>query len=177
MHVGSTVVEAVMSDITRQEVDVIVNAANSALAGGGGVDGAIHRAGGPAIMAECRQIAADRGGCPAGDAVATTAGDLPARWVVHSVGPIWDDRHAASHDTTLASAYTRSLDVATDLGASTVAFPNISTGVYGYPKERAAGVATRAVLEWLAHHPAKLRIVRFVCFDADNRSLYDAILG
>ena len=128
----------VKGDITTMAVDAIVNAANSGLMGGGGVDGAIHRAGGPSILAECREIVARQGGCPAGEAVATGAGDLPARWVIHTVGPIWDEAHAADHDATLGSAYTRSLDVACDLGARTVAFPNVSTGIYGFPKPRAA---------------------------------------
>lgn len=167
-----TIVEVVLGDITIESVDAIVNAANSSLAGGGGVDGAIHRVGGPDIMAECREIAADRGGCPPGDAVITTAGRLPARWVVHTVGPIWSSTHAEAHDATLASAYSRSLDLASEAGARTIAFPNISTGVYGFPKERAAGVAVLAVDEWLAAHPDAVDLVWFVCFDRENFDFY-----
>lgn len=147
-----------------------MNAANAELAGGGGVDGAIHRAGGPAIMAACRAI----GGCAPGDAVATTAGDLPARWVIHTVGPIWGPAHAAEHDATLASAYRRSIEVADDLGARTVAFPNISTGIYGFPKERAAPIAVNAVAAAVAS--TAIERVAFVCFDDENARLYEALL-
>lgn len=153
-------------DITAVEVDVVVNAANAELAGGGGVDGAIHRAGGPSIMAACREI----GGCAPGDAVATTAGDLPARWVVHTVGPIWTDDDAARHSATLGSAYRRSLDVAAALGARTVAFPNISTGVYGFPKPLAADIAVDTVSE--AVLGSDFTRVLFVCFDDENERLY-----
>jgi O-acetyl-ADP-ribose deacetylase (regulator of RNase III) len=130
----------VVGDLTQQEVDAIVNAANTSLLGGGGVDGAIHRAGGPEILAQCRQ----RGGCATGDAKATTGGRLPARWVVHTVGPVWRGGTAGEPEL-LASAHRRSLEVARDLGARTVAFPAISCGVYGYPAELAAQVAAEAV--------------------------------
>jgi O-acetyl-ADP-ribose deacetylase (regulator of RNase III) len=134
------VIELVVGDLTQQHVDAIVNAANTSLLGGGGVDGAIHRAGGPEILAESRQL----GGCATGDAKATTAGRLPARWVIHAVGPV---RHGgtAGEAELLASAHRRSLEVAHDLGARTVAFPAISCGVYGYPPEQAAPVALEAV--------------------------------
>jgi O-acetyl-ADP-ribose deacetylase len=147
-------VEVVRGDITEQRVDAIVNAANSSLLGGGGVDGAIHRAGGPAILAECRRL----GGCQTGDAKATTAGELPARWVIHTVGPVW--RGGANGEAELlASCHRRSLEVARELGARTVAFPAISCGLYGYPKDEAARVAVGAV----AGHD--LELVRFVLFD------------
>jgi O-acetyl-ADP-ribose deacetylase len=151
----------VKGDITRQEVDGIVNAANSTLLGGGGVDGAIHRAGGPAILSECKRIRAERypDGLPTGQAVATTAGRLPARWVIHTVGPVF----AASEDRSalLASCHTESLRLADELGARTVAFPAISTGVYGYPLELAAPVAIEAVLA----AGTRVEEVRFVLFD------------
>jgi O-acetyl-ADP-ribose deacetylase (regulator of RNase III) len=148
-------------DITEQEVDAVVNAANSSLMGGGGVDGAIHRKGGPAILAECKRIRAEQHpeGLPTGHAVSTTAGTLPARWVIHTVGPVY----AKSEDRSqlLASCHIEALGVADGLGAETVAFPAISTGVYGYPLEEAAPVAVRAVQE----ADTKVREVRFVLFD------------
>ena len=153
-------IELVAGDLTKQEVDAIVNAANPTLLGGGGVDGAIHRAGGPQILEECRRL----GGCEPGDAKATTAGRLPAKWVVHTVGPIWRGGQSGEEEI-LASAHRRSVEVAAELGARTVAFPAISCGVYGYPAELAAPVALRAVREALAAHP-QVELVRFV-FTAD----------
>ncbi len=134
--IGATTISLVRGDITEQHVDAIVNAANAQLAGGSGVDGAIHRAGGPTIMAECRAI----GGCPTGKAVRTTAGDLPAKYVIHAVGPIWRGGGHGEPDL-LASAYTASLEAAAAAGARTIAFPSISTGAYGYPKASAAAIA------------------------------------
>jgi O-acetyl-ADP-ribose deacetylase len=154
-------IECVRGDITAQDLDAIVNAANRSLLGGGGVDGAIHRAGGPAILAECRRLRDERypEGLPTGQAVATTAGDLPARWVIHTVGPVY-----SRHDDPaplLASCHTESLRVADEVGARTVAFPAISTGVFGYPVAEAAPVAVEAV------RAAKTGVVlvRFVLFD------------
>ena len=153
-------IEAVQGDIIEQTVDAIVNAANSSLLGGGGVDGAIHRAGGPAILEECRRVRVEQypGGLPTGQAVATTAGELPARWVIHTVGPVY----AADADPAalLASAHTESLRVADELGARTVAFPAISTGVYGYPLAEAATVAVEAVRS----ADTQVELVRFVLF-------------
>jgi len=151
----------VQGDITEQAVDAIVNAANSSLLGGGGVDGAIHRKGGPRVLEECRQIRTDRypDGLPTGRAVATTAGELRARWVIHTVGPVYskgEDRSGL-----LASCHTESLRVADEIGARTIAFPAISTGVYGYPLGLAARVAIRAVME----ASSELEEVRFVLFD------------
>ncbi|MCH0542424.1 O-acetyl-ADP-ribose deacetylase [Streptomyces sp. MUM 203J] len=160
----------VQGDITRQHVDAVVNAANSSLLGGGGVDGAIHRAGGPEILAECRALRASRygRGLPAGRAVATTAGRLPARWVIHTVGPVYaedEDRSAL-----LASCYRESLRVADELGARTVAFPAVSTGVYGWPMEDGARIAVETV------RTVRTRVeeVRFVLFDAPAYAAFEA---
>jgi O-acetyl-ADP-ribose deacetylase len=165
-------IEAVQGDITEQAVDAVVNAANSSLLGGGGVDGAIHRAGGPAILEECRQIRADRhpDGLPTGQAVATAAGELPARWVIHTVGPVY----AAEDDPAglLASCHVESLHVADELGARTVAFPAISTGVYGYPLEEAAPIAVGAVRNAETH----VELVRFVLFGDDALRAFAAVL-
>jgi O-acetyl-ADP-ribose deacetylase len=154
-------IELVQGDITEQQVDAIVNAANSGLMGGGGVDGAIHRKGGPQVLEECRVVRAERypDGLPTGEAVATTAGRLPARWVIHTVGPVYSKSEDRSH--LLASCHTQSLRVADELGAMTVAFPAISTGVYGYPLELAAPVAVAAVRS----ADTKVEEVRFVLFD------------
>jgi O-acetyl-ADP-ribose deacetylase len=159
----------VQGDITEQAVDAVVNAANSKLLGGGGVDGAIHRRGGPAILEECRRIRAERlpDGLPTGQAVATTAGDLPARWVIHTVGPVYakgEDRSGL-----LASCHVESLRVAGELAARTVAFPAISTGVYGYPVEEAAAVAVTAVRT----ADTEVDEVRFVLFDREAYQAFD----
>jgi O-acetyl-ADP-ribose deacetylase (regulator of RNase III) len=165
-----------IGDITRETVDVVVNAANSSLLGGGGVDGAIHRRGGPAILAECRQIRqkAYGKGLPVGEAVATTAGDLPARWVVHTVGPVWSP--AQDRSDLLAACYRNSLRVADELGARSVAFPAISTGVYRYPQQAAAEVALGTVRECL---PGLVNVeeVRFVLFSQDVHDLWAEVLG
>jgi O-acetyl-ADP-ribose deacetylase len=163
----------VKGDITEQEVDAVVNAANSKLMGGGGVDGAIHRRGGPAILEECRRIREERyaEGLPTGKAVATTAGNLPATWVIHTVGPVY----AKSEDRSglLASCHTESLKVADEIGARTVAFPAISTGVYGFPLGEAAPVAIRAVRE----AETGVEEVRFVLFDEASHRAFEAALS
>ncbi|MBI4477121.1 MAG: O-acetyl-ADP-ribose deacetylase [Acidobacteria bacterium] len=160
-------------DITEQKVDAIVNAANSSLMGGGGVDGAIHRRGGPSILEECRRLRAERypDGLPTGHAVATTAGRLPARWVIHTVGPVYSSREDRS--ALLASCHIESLRVADEMGATSVAFPAISTGVYGYPVAEAAAVAIAAV------RGATTRVVevRFVLFDRAAYDAFDAALA
>jgi O-acetyl-ADP-ribose deacetylase len=154
-------IEVLHGDITEQAVDAIVNAANGSLMGGGGVDGAIHRAGGPAILEECKRVRANQypDGLPTGEAVATTAGDLPARWVIHTVGPVY----AKSEDRSglLTSCHVESLRVADELGAHSVAFPAISTGVYGYPLDEAAPLALAAVRD----ADTRVQEVRFVLFD------------
>ena len=158
----------VLGDITEQDVDAVVNAANSSLLGGGGVDGAIHRRGGPEILAACRELRATRlpDGLPAGQAVATTAGRMPARWVIHTVGPVWSAKEDRSE--VLASAFRESLRVAEDLGARTVAFPAVSAGVYGWPVDDAARIAVTTVR---GHTGASVTGVRFVLF---SQPVYDA---
>ena len=163
-------IRLVEGDITAQRVDAIVNAANSSLLGGGGVDGAIHRAGGPAILEECRRL----GGCETGDAKATGAGELPARYVIHTVGPVW---RGGDHDEDglLASCHRRSLRVAAELECRTVAFPAISTGVYGFPVARAARIAIGTAAEELDARPA-IEQVTFVLFGRDAYAEFDAAL-
>ena len=156
----------VLGDITRERVDAIVNAASPSLLGGGGVDGAIHRAGGPAILAESRQL----GGCETGDAKATTAGDLPARWVIHTVGPVW---HGGDHGERelLASCHRRSLEVAAELGARSVSFPAVSCGIYGFPAAEAAPIAVGTV------RGHSLDLVRFVLFSEELYEVFAAAAG
>jgi O-acetyl-ADP-ribose deacetylase (regulator of RNase III) len=173
-----TTLRVFSGDITTLAVGAIVNAANSSLLGGGGVDGAIHAAGGPAILADCKEIVASRGPCPPGDAVVTGAGELPAGLVIHTVGPIWSDGQGDEHKETLASCYRRSLELGCDHGVQTIAFPNISTGVYGFPKPLAASVAIDAVIGWIDDNPAHdYHEIIFACFDEENRSIYEALLG
>jgi O-acetyl-ADP-ribose deacetylase (regulator of RNase III) len=157
--------ELIQGDITTVEVDAVVNAANAALRGGGGVDGAIHRAGGPAIIAACRAL----GGCETGDARATTAGDLPARYVIHAVGPVWAGG-GHGEDELLASAYRRSVEVAAGLDCASIAFPSISTGAYGFPIHRAAPIALESALR--ATPGTSVERVVFVLFSAADLAAY-----
>ena len=167
-------IELTKGDITEMRVDAIVNAANSSLLGGGGVDGAIHRKGGKAILEECIQIRNRQGGCPAGEAVYTTAGNLPARYVIHTVGPVWNNGKS-NEAVLLANCYRNSMQIADSLGAKTVAFPNISTGIYGYPKQEAAQVAIQTVRD-CQNTGTSVEKVFFVCFDEVNYSVYEQML-
>ena len=144
-------IEIIKGDITKMEVDAIVNAANTSLLGGGGVDGAIHRAGGPAILEECRKIIARQGGCKTGEAVITTAGNLKAKFVIHTVGPVWNGRHK-NEPQKLVTCYKNSLQLAADNDCKTIAFPCISTGVYGYPLNEAAKIAVETGSEFISQN-------------------------
>ena len=178
MRETPTTLSVLHGDITTLAVGAIVNAANSALAGGGGVDGAIHAAGGPTILEACQAIVAARGPCPPGQAVVTDAGELPAGLVIHTVGPIWTAERPAEHDQTLASCYRRCLELGTEHHVRSVAFPNISTGVYGFPKTRAARVAIEATVDWLeTTDDHAIEEVVFVCHDTENLELYRNLLG
>ena len=168
---GQDRIELVEGDITAHAADAIVNAANSSLLGGGRVDGAIHRAGGPSILAECRLL----GGCATGEAKATGAGDLPARHVIHTVGPVWNGG-AHGEDELLASCHRRSLELAAGLACRSVAFPAISTGVYRFPVERAAGIALRTTAEELGRHEAIERVT-FVLFSNADRLTFERVLA
>ena len=164
-------IRAVQGDITAQRVDAVVNAANSSLLGGGGVDGAIHRAAGPRLLEACRAL----GGCPAGEARITPGFGLPARWVIHAVGPVWRGG-GGGEDALLAGAYRSSLELARERGAASIAFPAISTGAYRFPPERAARIAIGAVRAFLGAHATPACVV-FVCFDEATRDRYEALLA
>jgi O-acetyl-ADP-ribose deacetylase (regulator of RNase III) len=170
IKVGQATLELVEGDITQQDTDAIVNAANAALRPGGGVDGAIHRAGGPAIEAEGRQW----GGCPTGEARITTGGNLKARYVIHTVGPIYKDGLHGEPEL-LASCYRESLKLASAKGLKSLAFPSISTGVYGYPMAEAARVALATVKDYLTHHP-EIERARFVLFGRSAYEVYEKVL-
>ena len=162
-------------DITKIEADAIVNAANSSLRGGGGVDGAIHRAGGSDILEDCRKIVARQGGCKTGEAVITTAGKLPAQFVIHTVGPVWNGGHI-NEELLLANCYTKSLELAVKNGIKTIAFPNISTGIYHFPKDLACTIALKTVNEFLNKNDT-LEKVLFICFDDENYDYYKNALS
>lgn len=172
---AKTRISVIRGDITTITADAIVNAANSSLLGGGGVDGAIHRAGGPSILEECRKIVAKQSSCPTGEAVITSGGRLPAKYVIHTVGPIWNGG-SNEEPKKLASCYQNSLMLAVAYGCKTIAFPNISTGIYGYPKEDAAIVAVDEVVKFLLKNDSIEQVI-FVCFDDESKRIYDRFLG
>jgi O-acetyl-ADP-ribose deacetylase (regulator of RNase III) len=159
-------------DITKLEEDAIVNAANNSLMGGGGVDGAIHRAAGPALLQECMGL----GGCKTGEAKLTSAHNLPAKYIIHTVGPVYSPDKPAEMEKLLASCYNNSLKLAVDNNLKTIAFPNISTGVYGFPKERAARIAISCVKQFLCDE-SSIEEVTFVCFDEENHRIYQKLLA
>lgn len=165
-------IELIKGDITKIQTDAIVNAANSSLLGGGGVDGAIHRAGGPQILEECREIRNRQGKCKTGEAVVTNAGNLPAKYVIHTVGPVWNGNEE-KESRLLADCYHNSLKLAESLGVKTIAFPNISTGVYRFPKELAGKIAVDEVRNFKSDIIEK---VIFVCFDDENEMIYKKLL-
>src|SRR5690242_9784380 len=165
----------IKSDITTISADAIVNAANTSLLGGGGVDGAIHRKGGPKILEECMQIRNKQGGCAVGEAVITSGGNLPAKFVIHTVGPVWNGGNKNEKEL-LASAYHNSLKIAEEKNLSKIAFPNISTGIYGFPKNPAAEIAVNTVKKFIKS-AKNVKEVIFVCFDDENYLLYHQLLN
>ena len=167
--------KVVKGDITKIKVDAIVNAANSSLMGGGGVDGAIHRAGGPEILEECKKIIARQGSCKTGEAVITTAGKLPAKFVIHTVGPVWKGGQHGEKQK-LADCYFNSLKLAKKYNLLSIAFPNISTGVYGFPKEEAAKIAVKTVKDFIANENSLMEVL-FVCYDQNNFNFIQAELN
>ncbi|HKH61252.1 MAG TPA: O-acetyl-ADP-ribose deacetylase [Flavitalea sp.] len=170
-----TKLAVIQGDITRIKADAIVNAANTSLLGGGGVDGAIHRAGGPAILQECIQIRDTQGGCQVGEAVVTTAGDLQAKYVIHTVGPIWNGGRTQERQL-LANCYGNSLLLAVQNNVKSIAFPNISTGVYHFPKKEAAEIALQEVRKFISRDHT-IESILFVCFDDENYSIYERLLA
>ena len=168
-------IELIQGDITEIEVDAIVNAANSSLFGGGGVDGAIHRKGGESILKECKKIRETQGGCPTGEAVITTGGNLPAKFVIHTVGPIWKGGNS-NEKQLLNNAYFNSLIIAGKRKINSIAFPNISTGIYGYPKRDAAIVAVESVKDFIVKNTYPGKVI-FICFDNENFLIYQDLLN
>ena len=174
--VGTAKIRLIQGDLTQQETDAIVNAANSSLMGGGGVDGAIHRAGGPAILEQCRQIASNIGRLDTGKSVITTGGNLKAKYVIHTVGPVWHGGKSREAEL-LASAYRESLNLANERKLTSISFPSISTGAYGYPVDQAARVALQAVFDYLGSASGSIREVFFVLYDRHTLEAYQSALG
>lgn len=172
--VSDSRIELIKGDITKIKADAIVNAANRGLLGGGGVDGAIHRAGGKEIMDECIKIRNKQGGCDTGKAVITTAGKLPAKYVIHTVGPVWNGGHN-NEEMLLAECYRNSMELADTYGVKDIAFPNISTGVYHFPKDLAAQIAINTVNDFLKKNSSINRVI-FVCFDDENYNIYSQLM-
>ena len=168
-------IEVLKGDITKIQADAIVNAANTSLLGGGGVDGAIHRAGGDKVLEECKMIRNKQGGCKVGEAVITTAGKLPARYIIHTVGPVWN-QGLSNEEKLLSSAYLNCLKLAIDNQIKTIAFPNISTGIYRFPKKKAAQIAIATVKKFL-ETTDKIKKVTFICNDVENFSIYNEFLN
>jgi O-acetyl-ADP-ribose deacetylase (regulator of RNase III) len=173
--VQACTVKLVKGDITREQVDALVNAANTSLSGGGGVDGAIHQAGGPEIMEACDEIRNKRGGIATGEAVLTTAGKLPAAYVIHTAGPVWHDGKSGENRL-LAKCYRNSLHLACKHNLKSIAFPNISTGVYGFPKQKAAEIAVKVIMNFVKKQNTCLQEIRFVCFDDENHRIYQKLI-
>jgi O-acetyl-ADP-ribose deacetylase (regulator of RNase III) len=167
-------IEVIKGDITKIKVDAIVNAANTSLLGGSGVDGMIHKLGGKAIIEDCRKIRNKQGGCKVGEAVITTAGNLPAKFVIHAVGPVWNNGNG-NEENLLSSAYLSSLKLSIDNQIRSISFPNLSTGIYKFPKEKAAKIAIQTVSEFLSKTD-KIQKIIFVCFDEENYKIYSNLL-
>ncbi|MDR2039450.1 MAG: O-acetyl-ADP-ribose deacetylase [Bacteroidales bacterium] len=167
-------IEVLKGDITKIKVDAIVNAANTSLLGGGGVDGAIHKAGGKAILEDCQKIRSKQGGCKVGEAVITTAGKLPAKFVIHTVGPVWNNGKS-NEEKLLSTAYFNSLKLAADNHVKSISFPNISTGIYKFPKEKAAKIAIKVVSDFLSTTNDFEKVI-FVCFDEENYKIYSSLI-
>ena len=176
MKVNQTTLTVIQGDITKITADIIVNAANTSLLGGGGVDGAIHKAGGKAILEECMKIRERQGGCAVGEAVITTGGNLPASFVIHTVGPVWNGGTNNEVDK-LRSCYVKSIALAKQYKAASMAFPNISTGIYRFPKQLAAETALETVKSFISEDQSTLEHIAFVCFDEENFKIYRDLLG
>lgn len=174
---GPTLIRVLRGDITKIAADVIVNAANSSLLGGGGVDGAIHDAAGPELLDACSEVVSLQGNCPTGESVITTAGRLPASHVVHTVGPVFTGKDPEEHDALLAWCYEESLRLGAEVNAESISFPNISTGVYRFPKGRAVAIVTKVVRRWLEEELHNYTELNFVCFDHENHEVYKEALN
>lgn len=166
-----------LGDITESNFDAVVNAANCSLLGGGGVDGAIHRAAGSRLHEECLAIRETHGPCRTGEAVITSGGNMKAKFVIHTVGPVWEDHTPEENDRLLSECYRNSLSLALENNLASIAFPAISTGIFGFPKARAARIAVRTVKEWIDDYPDAVRKIEFVCFDEASERLYIGEIG